>query len=176
VEILPAEAEQIRELAAADGLEFQDPSALSGDVQEIRVHGHLLPAAFVWFCSHYASHDGWPRLPCWPGLFSPFGSPSPLERENSSRREGYAWEQDDPLRREEEAWPENLVSFFGTDDGVYCFCYDGPASPRIVYVDDWGPPSSDGIHTVDATFDSDNWLQWFSKMALWVKGQRPLWA
>lgn len=65
---------------------------------EITYRGHIIPAGFVWFCLNFTNHRGWPHTPAWPGLFSPLGIPSDLQRDNDKRRAIGGW-------------PNNLVSF-----------------------------------------------------------------
>ena len=146
------ELERLHDIAKSNGLQLAAESAVS----IVRMRGFELPATFLWFCSHHRCHNGWPHLPTWQGLFSPMGSPSPLELE-------------DAARREDTAWPVELVSFFGTDDGAYCFSYSNAAEPCVVYVDDFANPPADGEHVVDADFQAVNWLEWFSSMTQFCK-------
>lgn len=147
--ILPEQIEEITTVAAAMGINVS--LAGTGQVSEISIGGNALPAAFLWFCANCDTHQGWPHFSTWPGLYSPFGSPSPLEIENSTRRESTAW-------------PANLVSFFGTDDGAYCFRFENNSDPEIVYVDDWANPTSDGQPETSLEIQAHDWVQWFSMM------------
>jgi hypothetical protein len=147
--ILSEQIEEITAIAATTVINV--PQAGTGQVSEISIGGHTLPAAFLWFCANCDTHQGWPHVSTWPGLYSPFGAPSPLEIENRTRRESATW-------------PANLVTFFGTDDGVYCFRFENESDPEIVYVDDWTNPITDGQEEAKLEIHAQDWIQWFSKI------------
>lgn len=147
--ILPEQIAEISTAAAVTGIKLS--LVATGKVSEISIDGNALPAAFLWFCANCDTHQGWPHVSTWPGLYSPFGVPSPLEIENRTRRE-------------RATWPANLVSFFGTDDGAYCFRFETNSEPGIVYVDDWANPPAEGQQESNLEIQSPNWIQWFSKM------------
>ncbi len=145
----PYNSERMEQLVAplSDSLVRVSPSAIP--LIELKYQNHLLPGGFIWFCRHFTNHSGWPALPAWDGLLSPLGTPSDLQLDNDQRRANIDW-------------PADLVSFFRTDDGVYCFQYGTAPHPSISYVDDWNPigeqTSIDSIPRA-ATFED-----WFSEM------------
>ena len=104
------------------------------DFQPVLFDKYQLPPSFIDFSTALPNHNGWPHQPPWPGIYSPFGVPSPLTRRNMQLRSM-------------PPWPHRLVSFMQTDDGDYCFDYSSPASePYITYADHWSE-----CYTWDAT-------------------------
>ncbi len=123
-------------------------------IQPLKCAGHTLPITFLWFCARCPSHAEWPHNG-WPGIFSPFGNPSPIELRNK-------WRRENPL------WPAHLVAFMGTDDGDYCFAYGSGDEPFVVYVDDWSNPRADEDRaTVTATRVADSFEEWLRDLVEW---------
>jgi hypothetical protein len=155
----PAVDEQILRIIQESrrlGLPLVEDGLSGAGMEPLYCVGYLLPPAFTWFCTRHAAHAEWPHYGDWPGIYSPLGSPSPIDVINAERRAGLDW-------------PKHLVTFSTTDDGDYCFAYDGDLAPYVAYVDHWAnAPADEDAPRITASREHANFAEWFSRQVDWL--------
>lgn len=160
---LPHEHDRLRREAEKLGI------VLPASVQptpHIECSGYELPTVFIWFCSNYADHSGFPHHGCEPpfGLLSPFRHVSDLQRRNKE------------VRRDNPNWPAHWVSFWHGSDGDYCFSFDTNGHPRIVYwYYNYGYHAENAHLEFKDDYEAADFVDWFARQVEWVRkhNQQP---